>query len=107
MTSKCFHIVCLRDIKKKKEVSVVPAVVVLVKADLPGGGVGEVPGTAIVEDILLELRLRLLQAPDLVMKLGKLWIQGPLLRGQLHLGTNKKKIKVKKGQKGQKKDEVF
>ena len=96
MTSKCFHIVCLRDIKKKKEVSVGPAVVVLeAVADLPGGGVGEVPGAAGVEDLVLELRLRLLQAPNLVMKLGQLWIQGPLLGGQIHLETNKK-INVKK-----------
>ena len=74
---------------KKKAVFVVPVVVldVLVAvADLSGGGVGEVgPGVA-VEDLMLELGLGLPQPRDVVMKLGQLWIQRPLLRGELNLG---------------------
>ena len=90
MTSKCFYIVCLRDIHKKKSVSVVPVVldVLVAVADLSGGGVGEVgPGVA-VEDLVLELGLGLLQSDDVVMELGQLRVQRPLLRSELNLGDN-------------------
>ena len=53
---------------------------------MPRGRVGEVaPGPAAVEDLVLELGLRILQSPDLFMKLGQLGVQGPLLRSQLNL----------------------
>ena len=75
--------------KIKAAVSVVPVVVldVLVAvADLSGGGVGEVgPGVA-VEDLVLELGLRLLQPDDVVMELGQLGVQRPLLWGEFNLG---------------------
>ena len=99
MTSKCFYIVYVYETYKeeiKAVVSVVPVVVldVLVAvADLSGGGVGEVgPGVA-VEDLMLELGLGLPQPRDVVMKLGQLWIQRPLLRGELNLGIRHNKIR--------------
>ena len=77
--------------KIKSEVSVVPVVVLVVLvavADLSGGGVGEVgPGVA-VEDLVLELGLGLLQSDDVVMELGQLRVQRPLLRSELNLGDN-------------------
>ena len=73
----------------KAVVSVVQVIfldVLVAVADLSGGGVGEVgPGVA-VEDLVLELGLGLSQPRDVVMKLGQLWIQRPLLRGELDLG---------------------
>ena len=96
MTSKCFYIVCLRDIQKKKAVSVVQVVdldVLVAVADLSGGRVGEVgPGVA-VEDLMLELGLGLPQPRDVVMELGQFWIQRPLLRGELDLGIRDKMIR--------------
>ena len=64
--------------------------VLVAVANVPGGRVGEVaPSPAAVEDLVLELGLRLPQSPNLVMELGKLRVQRPLLRSQLHLGTDK------------------
>ena len=57
---------------------------------MPRGRVGEVaPSPAAVEDLILELGLRLPQSPNLVMELSELRVQRPLLRSQLHLGTDK------------------
>ena len=55
-------------------------------ANVPGGRVGEVaPSPAAVEDLILELGLRIPQSPDLFMKFGQLGVQRPLLRSQLDL----------------------
>ena len=64
--------------------------VLVAVADVPRGRIGEVaPGSDAVEDLILELCLRLPQSPNLVMELGELRVQRPLLWSQLHLGTDK------------------
>ena len=60
--------------------------VLVAVANVPRGRVGEVaPGPAAVEDLVLELGLRIPQSPDLFMKLGQLRVQRPLLRSELNL----------------------
>ena len=54
---------------------------------MTGGRVGEVAGGAVVEDLVLELELRLPQPRDLVVELGQLGVQRPLLRRELDLNS--------------------
>ena len=78
--------VSTRQIKRQQRYKMFPLLhdVLVAVADVSGGGVGEVLA-GVVEELGLELGLGLPQPPDLVTKLGELGVQGPLLRGQLHL----------------------